>query len=496
MSNKARPPIVVVMGHIDHGKSTLLDFIRNTNVVAGEVGGITQATSAYEASGITFLDTPGHEAFAGMRERGADIADLAILVVSAEDGVKTQTLEALDDILKAKLPYLVAINKIDRPNANPELIKQQLSEKGVLLEGYGGAIPAAEISAKTGAGVPELLELLKLLADLEELKADASLPATGLVLEAHLDQRVGISATLIIKDGTLNLGDFLVVNGAVSKIKRLNNFQGEQVKSLLPASPAQVIGLAEVPPVGATFQTFTDKKLAEKTAELEKLAKKEKTKTEIEKADITTQTEKANILLEIPVVLKADVLGSLEALRSEVLKLNSAQVKLKILSESAGKISENDVKLAGAIAGSLVLGFSTSAEKNATDLAEKLHVEIATFDIIYKLSEWLAEKIKTSLPKQEIITSLGRAKLLKIFGGEKDKQIVGGVVTEGKIASGKMVKVWRRDNEVARGKLTGLQESKIPTKEVEADHQFGALVEIRLPLAIGDVLEVIEISEQ
>ena len=494
MSNKARPPIVVVMGHIDHGKSTLLDFIRNTNVVAGEVGGITQATSAYEAAGFIFLDTPGHAAFAGMRERGADIADLAILVVSAEEGVKTQTLEALDDILKAKLPYLVAINKIDRPNANPELIKQQLSEKGVLLEGYGGAIPAAEISAKTGAGVPELLELLKLLADLEELKADASLPASGFVLEAHLDQRVGISATLIIKDGTLNLGDFLVINGAVSKIKRLNNFAGEQVKSLLPASPAQVIGLAEVPPVGATFQTFTDKKMAEKTAGAEKLT--EKTKTEIEKTDITVQTEKANILLEIPVVLKADVLGSLEALRSEVLKLNSAQVKLKILSESAGKISENDVKLAGAIAGSLVLGFSTSADKNAIELAEKLHVEIATFEIIYKLSEWLAEKIKSSLPKQEITTSLGRAKLLKIFGGEKDKQIVGGVVTEGKIASGKMVKVWRRDNEVARGKLTGLQESKIPTKEVEADHQFGALVEIRLPLAIGDVLEVIEISEQ
>ncbi|MCC6290483.1 translation initiation factor IF-2 [Candidatus Nomurabacteria bacterium] len=490
MSNQTRPPIVVVMGHIDHGKSTLLDYIRKTNVVDGETGGITQAISAYQTEKITFLDTPGHAAFTGMRERGVNIADLAILVVSAEEGVKTQTLEALDDILDAKLPFIVAINKIDRPNSNPELIKQQLAEKNVLLEGYGGTIPVMELSAKTGANVPELLELLSLLAEIQDLSADPTAPATGFVLEANLDQRVGVSATLIIKNGTLNTGDLLVIAGVVSKVKRLNNFAGVMVKTLPPSSPAQVVSLTELPPVGATFQAFSDKRAAEQFA-TEERANREKIKPEATKPTSATPEN----AIEISLILKADVAGSLEALEKEINKLSNEQTRIKIVSTGVGRIGDNDIKLAGATRGAIVLGFKTSLEKNTTDLVEKLKVEVATFDIIYKLSEWLEEKIKSKQPKREEITVIGRAKLLKVFGSDKDRQVIGGVVTSGRMVLGKTVKVIRRDNEVARGKILELQQQKLPTKEVAQDHQFGSLIETKLPLASGDTLEILEITE-
>lgn len=487
-----RSPIVVVMGHIDHGKSTLLDYIRQSNVVASEAGGITQATSAYEASHeaggkkhlITFLDTPGHAAFAGMRERGATIADIAILVISAEEGVKAQTLEAQADIITANLPYIVAINKIDRPNANPELIKQQLAENNILLEGYGGTVPVAEISAKTGQGVTDLLDLLLLLAELQNLEAEPATPASGYVLESHLDPRAGIAATLIIKNGTLHTGDFIVTAGEISKIKNLRNFAAETKSELPPAAPARVIGLAALPPIGASFQTFTNKKEAEKFAENEKGGLKNEVKN---KTSTLPET-----VVEIPLVLKADVAGSLEALTREVKKLENEQVRLKIVGASVGRISDSDIKLGA----DLILGFNTNAEKNAGELAEKLGVEIITFNIIYKLSEWLEERIKAKTPKREEVVTIGKAKLLKIFSQEKDKQVVGGVVTEGRFLLGKAVKIWRRDNEVARGKVLELQEQKLPAKEIEADHQFGALVECRLPLAVGDMLEVVDIVER
>lgn len=490
-----RPPIVVVMGHIDHGKSTLLDHIRHTNVVATEAGGITQATSAYQAelpersnSKITFLDTPGHEAFAGMRERGAAIADIAILVVSAEEGVKAQTIEALNDILAAKLPYIVAINKIDRPNANPQLVKQQLAEKGVLLEGYGGTVPVAEISAKTGAGVPELLDLLMLLAELQNLESDPKVAASGLVLESHLDARAGISATLVIRAGSLALGDWVVIGKEVNKIKRLNNFKGEAAKELPPSAPAIVVGLSSLPPVGAEFRAYPDKKAAEKAAEQAKLTASKKV--------AQAGTQSSSEAVEIPVAIKGDVTGSVEAVEREVLKLNSQRARLKIISASVGRITDNDIKLASGQSGTMILGFNTPVDASAQDLAAKLNVEIATFEIIYKLSEWLAEEIHKRLPKVEELRTLGKVKLLKLFGSEKDKQVVGGVVTSGRMVIGKPVKILRRENEVGRGKVVELQEQKLPTREVEQDHQFGAMVESKLPLAAGDVLEVFEIVER
>ncbi|MEK7650343.1 MAG: translation initiation factor IF-2 [Patescibacteria group bacterium] len=494
MSKQKRSPIVVVMGHIDHGKSSLLDYIRQTNVTAGEAGGITQAVSAYEADGLTFLDTPGHEAFSGIRERGASIADLAILIVSAEEGVKAQTLETLAQIQAANIPFIVAINKIDRPNANANLVKQQLAEKNLLLEGYGGTVPVAEISAKTGAGVPELLELLHLLAEMQNLTADSAAPAQGFVLEAHMDHRAGVTTTLIIKDGTLQTGSFILIGNDLSKIKRLNNFKGEMVRSLGPASPAQVVGLAALPTVGASFVAYAGKVEAEKALAESVTPEKNQHKT-AENNQANTNQETKNNQTEVPVILKADVLGSLEALKKEVLKLGSDLVRIKILSEGVGRINENEVKQAGSARGAIILGFNVARENSVNELAEKLGVEIATFEIIYKLSEWLAEQLKLRTPKQEVVTTLGRAKLLKIFSATRERQIVGGVVTEGQIALGKTIKILRRDNEIARGKIVELQEQKLPTKEVGADRQFGAAVEVKVALVAGDVIEAITVVQ-
>lgn len=504
MSKQRRAPIVVVMGHVDHGKSTLLDYIRQTNVVAGETGGITQALGAYEVSfsknnetvKLTFLDTPGHEAFSGIRERGANIADLAILIVSAEEGVKAQTLEALAQIQAAKIPFIVAINKIDRPSANANLVKQQLAEKSLLLEGYGGTVPAAEISAKTGAGVPELLELLHLLAELQNFSADPDLPARGLVLEARIDHRSGVTATLIVKDGTLAIGDFLLIGDDVSKVKRLNNFSGETVESLGPASPAQVVGLTALPLAGMSFAAYANKTEAEKAkAEgVKKVAIHNTNKPDVS-GNGNTDAKNTSANAEVPVILKADVLGSLEAVKKEVLKLSSELVKIKILSEGVGRINENEVKQAAAARNAIILGFNVAKENGVNELSKKLGVEIATFEIIYKLSEWLAEQLKLRMPKQEIITMLGRAKLLKIFNATRERQIVGGVVTEGQITLGKTIKIIRRDNEIARGKIVELQEQKLPTKEVNVDRQFGAAVEAKIALAAGDIIEAITIVQ-
>ena len=487
-----RPPVVVVMGHIDHGKSTLLDYIRQTNIVAGETGGITQAVSAYEVvhkkskaeKKITFLDTPGHEAFTAIRERGAKIADIAILVVSAEDGVKPQTIEALKAIRAAKIPFIVAINKIDKPNANVERTKQELAENEILIEGYGGTIPAAQISAKTGKGVEELLDLLLLVVEMEELKGVANLSATGFVLEANTNSQTGITATLIIKNGTLHQGDFIVVNGVATKVKILRGFQGQAATTLSFSSPAQVIGFAELPQVGGSFQTFMDKKTAEKAAEIEKVTRKTAIKTNaVLGADV----------IEVPLLIKADVVGSTEAIEREIKKLVTDKLQIKILGLDIGTISENDLKLAGGSKNTIVLGFNVNIDRSAQDLSAKLGVPIQTFDIIYKLSEWLREELIKRTPKIEAEEVSGKVKILKLFGESKGKQVIGGVVTSGLAQVGKQFKIFRRDTEIGRGKIADLQEQKVTTKEVAPDHQFGALVEARVGIAVGDYLEIFEV---
>ncbi len=495
-----RPPIVVIMGHIDHGKSSLLDYIRKSNVVAGEAGGITQHLSAYEVSHpvkagaadrITFLDTPGHQAFSKMRSRGAGVADIAILVVSAEDGVKEQTKEALRAILDAKIPYIVAINKIDKPNANIERTKQNLAENEIYLEGFGGEVPFVPISAKVGTGVPELLDMLLLVAEMENLLGDPSLPAEGIVVESHIVPSRGTSATLIITNGTLKKGTFIVADESMSPVRAIENFMGKQVTEATFSSPVQITGFDSLPPVGSTFRMYTSKKEAESAqAALHEAHVKEGVKV------VARTIPLADDALVVPVVIKTDVAGTLEAIEKEISKIERERVVIKIIAKGVGTIGENDAKLASGASSAIILGFHTKVERSAVDVAERFGVTIKTFDIIYELTDWLEKEIDSRTPKVLGEEVVGTLKVLKMFSATKHKQVIGGKVTTGFIEIGAQVKIMRRDEEVGRGKIVELQAQKIATKKVEEGNECGLMVDAKIEVASGDVLEAFVMNEK
>ncbi len=482
-----RPPVIAVMGHIDHGKSKLLDYIRKTNIVDREAGGITQHTSAYEVvhnnKKITFIDTPGHAAFETMRQRGAMIADIAILIVSAEEGVKAQTIEALNSIKEHDTPFVVAINKIDKPQADPDKTKQSLAENGVFVEGYGGSVPCALISAVEGTGVNELLDLLLLVSEMEELRGSPQKGAEGFVLESHLDPKSGTTATVIIKDGTLKVTDFIVVGREASKIKRLANFLDHPVKELTFSAPAKIFGFTTLPAVGSSFHSFVDKKEAEQFA----------SECEKENCRKVVFSLKQTDEVGLPVIIKADVAGTLEALEKELAKIKVDKVVLDIYEQGVGTITENDIKLISAFPHAKIIGFKTKIDNNAQSLAEKTGVAIKTSDIIYKLSEWLEEEMKAIAPKVTIEQTVGKAKILKTFSRTKDKQVVGGQASEGVIARGRKVRILRRDVEVGHGEIADLQMQKIKTSEVPAGNQFGAEISSKIEIAPGDVIEVFDL---
>ena len=475
-----RPPVVVIVGHIDHGKSTLLDYIRQTKVTETEIGGITQRVSAYEVKHqektITFLDTPGHEAFSQLRARGAKIADLAIVVISAEEGVKAQTLEALTAVTTAGFPYLIAINKIDRPNANVERTKQGLVENNILVEGYGGTIPSLPISAKTGAGVSELLELILLMAEFAELTTEPNAPATGFVLEATRCPKVGVIATLIIKNGRLQTGDFLIVGDIIGRIKRLQNFRGETVAKLEASSPAVVLGLPEMPAPGVPFMSAPDKNTAETLSQSSS------------EAIVKFPTDKITAGMAFPIILKADNLGSLEALEKEVAKLSTEIVTISIVHRGIGQITENDVKLGAGTPPAVIVGFNIQADRGAIESAEKYAVVIKTFNIIYHLSEWLAEEVLRRAPVVEVEETIGEIRVLKIFSHEKNRQIIGASVNQGYATDRQRVRITRRGAPLGEGEILELKQQKISVKRVETGNQFGALVESKIAIAPGDTL--------
>lgn len=483
-----RPPVVVVVGHIDHGKSTLLDYIRKTSVTEGEQGGITQHISAYEAAvelegkihKITFLDTPGHEAFSSMRERGTSAADIAILVVSAEDGVKPQTIEAINCIKKSGMPMLVAINKIDKSNANINKTKQELAEKEILLEGWGGTVPACAISAKTGEGVKELLETLVLQAELEEISADYSLPASGFVIESKLDPKKGIETVLIIKNGTLRKGAFLASGKAWTPVRSIEDFKGTQIDEASAGQPIKIWGWNEVPRVGKEFYSSRDKQellnlIAKKTQE-EPVQENKK------------ETVEENPIKKVPIIIKTDTIGSLEAITHELRKLDNDRIAIKIISGGAGFVNEADVKLAKSGSDILVVSFNTKVEPGARDLATRNNIEIKQFGIIYELSEWVAERMKELEPKEEVLEMKGSAKVLKIFSATKRSQVIGGRVEEGEIDAGSIVKILRRDAEIGEGRIKELQAQKIKTGSISQGTEFGALVESKIEIVPGDKL--------
>ena len=492
-NEKVRPPVVVVMGHVDHGKSTLLDYIRKSNIVSGEAGGITQHISAYEVVSkddkgenrlITFLDTPGHEAFSKMRSRGAAAADIAILVVSAEDSVKAQTLEAYNTIIESKIPYIVAINKIDRPNANIDKTKMDLVEKGIYLEGLGGDIPFVPISAKVGTGIDELLSMIILVADLQGFTGNPSINATGVIIEAKRDPQRGISATCIIKDGTLRSGMFVACGEAIVTTRILESFLGKPIKEATFSSPIRLVGFESMPEVGSIFYSFNTKKEAENYI----------AKIKDENLNNISFGQQAAVSGKIiPIIIKTDVMGTIEAIEKEISKLNTNEISFKIIGKGVGAINESDLKMGNVNKESIIVGFNTKIDNSAKDLNESLNVKIETFNIIYKLIDWLKELVEERRPRQETIEVIGALKVLKTFGSTKGKHIVGGKVTTGKITFGSNIRIIRRDFEIGTGKIVELQMNKIKAKEVQEGNDCGLQVETKLDIAPGDVLEAFEI---
>ena len=493
-TKKTKPPVVVVMGHVDHGKSTLLDYIRKSNIVASEAGGITQSISAYEVSHkaedgsirqITFLDTPGHEAFSKMRARGAEAADIAILVVSAEDSVKAQTMEAYNTIINSKIPYIVAINKIDRPNANIEKTKMDLVEKGIYLEGLGGDIPFVPISAKVGTGVSELLDMIILVSDMQSLVGDYKQNASGVIIEANREPKRGISATAIIKNGTLKSGMFVVAGEALVTTRIMENFLGKPIKEASFSSPILLVGFESMPEVGSTFESFMNKKDAENYVEM---VKNESLNNKTQQKNIT-QTGKI-----IPIIIKTDVVGAQEAIEKEIEKLNNDEISYKIISFGVGAINESDLKMANANKETIIVGFNTKLDNGARDLNETLKVTVEVFNIIYKLTDWLKILIEERKPRIETVEVTGSLKILKTFGSTKDRQVVGGKVIQGRIVNGGQVRIMRRDFEIGRGKIIELQQNKIKAKEVLEENECGVQVETKIGIAPGDVLEAFIIT--
>ncbi|CAN5134247.1 hypothetical protein BH11PAT3_BH11PAT3_2780 [soil metagenome] len=486
-----RTPVVAVMGHIDHGKSTLLDYIRKENVTEGEAGGITQHVSAYEVhhkkedgsmGRITFLDTPGHEAFQGIRSRGASVADIGILVVSAEDGVKPQTVEAYKRIKECNLPYIVAITKIDKPSANIDRAKQSLAENDIFVEGYGGNIPVVPVSAKTGEGVPELLDLIFLLADLENFTGDKTKWGTGIIVESRLDTKIGITAIGVIKDGTVKKGMIVASPGAVAPLRFILDIDGKQVDELSFSCPIQLVGWDALPIVGSIFELFEDKKAAQLYAESEAI------KLKLERRDTSAPMNTASI----PFIIKADAAGSLEALLFEIGKLNRERIQPRVVLASVGTVSENDVKTSLATPGTIIFAFNTKVDSQAASLAERSGIPLESFNIIYKLTERITELLEEKEPRIEVDEVIGQAKVLKIFSASKDKQVLGARATSGFIETNSLIKIFRRDEEIGTGKVKELQQSKIATDRVTEGNEFGTMIESKIELAPGDTFEAIQ----
>jgi translation initiation factor IF-2 len=473
------------MGHIDHGKSSLLDYIRKANVTAGEAGGITQHVSAYEAvhehegteRSLTFLDTPGHEAFRALRARGAAAADIAILVIAAEEGVKPQTLEAYQAAEEAGTPVVVAFTKIDKNGADIERAKYSAVENGIYLEGLGGSIPFAGVSSKTGEGVPELLDLVLLTADLAELSADPDAPAEGFVLESSQDPKRGLSATLIIKNGTLHTSEFAVAGSALAPVRFIEDFTNARITEAKPSQPVRISGWSDLPLAGTPFIAFGTKKEAEKYAEAG---------AQSARASYAL-TEAGEGGVELPLILKADVTGSLEAIKHELRKVQHERVGIRIVSEGIGAVSEGDVKTALA-SGAVVIAFTVGTDSLARDLAERSSISIETFSIIYELMERVQALVDERAPQITVEETLGEAKVLKAFSVAGVKHVLGAKWVSGELSVGDLVKIDRRGLAIGTGKLTNLQVARADVQVIKGEGEFGLQVETKADIAGGDTL--------
>lgn len=509
-SSEKRPPIVVVLGHVDHGKTTLIDYIRKTKIAEKEPGGITQHIGAYQIEvpqepksqeseanrgipqqarddfakrKITFLDTPGHEAFSAIRSRGAKVADIAILVVAADDGVKPQTKEAIKHIQEAKIQMIVALNKTDKPQANPAMVKQQLAEEGILFEGWGGQVSAIEISAKTGKGVDELLELILLTAELENMESNPDKSAEGVVIESHLDKKRGCLAALLIRDGTLKMGDYIVSGKSSAKLKMMEDFSGKNISQAGPSEPVLTLGWNENPNVGEKFQAA---KIKEEADILLNQASKTEAPLFLKKTELQKENKKI-----LNIFFKADTQSSLEAISETIKNIQSEEADYNILGYGIGNIKDNDIKTVTPTNG-IVYGFYVEIENSAKRLAEKEKVKIKTFDIIYELVEELRKDLSDLLEPEIKRTILGKLKVLKIFKKGAGYQVVGGKIISGLARRGALIDVLRNNAKIVSGRLAQLQHNKADTEEVKEGLEAGIKFDGPAEIQEGDTLEIYE----
>jgi len=490
-----RPPVVTVLGHVDHGKTSLLDAIRQTNVALGEVGGITQHIGAYQVEKqgklITFLDTPGHEAFTAMRARGAQVTDLAVLVVAADDGVMPQTLEAIDHARAAQVPIIVALNKIDKDNANPELVKQQLAEANVVVEDYGGNVICVPVSAKQKTGIENLLEMILLMAEMADLRANPDRMAKGVVIESRLDKARGPLATLLVQDGTLRTGDALVIGGIAGRVRAMFDYKGARIDAAPPSTPAVVLGLPDVPEAGSAFEAMEDEKAAKaKAAEYaqQRQSSAERAPTRPMTLEEIYARAAEGQVKELNLILKADVQGSIEPIESSLERLGDEKLKVRLLLKSTGNITESDVSLAIA-SNAIVIGFNVQVDPAASRLAEANGVDVRVYDIIYRLTEDIEKALKGLLEPVYKEVTVGHAEVRATFRIPKVGVIAGGIVTDGIAARNAKVRVLRAGQPIFDGRVASLRRFTEDVREVATGHECGIGVEGFEGFQVGDVLE-------
>ncbi len=494
---QSRPPVVAVMGHVDHGKTSLLDSIRGASVVKHEAGGITQHISAYQVrSGdrlITFLDTPGHEAFAALREHGAQLTDVVIIVIAADDGIKPQTLEAIRFAKKAGVKMIVAVNKVDKEGADVNRIKQQLSEQDLLVEEWGGDIVVVEVSAKTGQGMPELLEMILLVADVEDLRADIDIPATGLVIEAHMEQGRGPVAIALVEAGKLKAGDFVVAGTTYARIRNLESTDGQPIKEAGPSTPVVLTGFKALPEFADEFVAVNDEKTARLTANSNIEKSKTSGKLNINSTELIRMINRTNELSELNVIVKADVQGSVTSVIDSLKSIDTDEVAVRVVGSGVGTVTDNDIHLAHT-SGAIIYGFNVSLPTNIRQAATRDKVSVRLFKVIYELLDDVKSEMSNLLAPEVIEAELGRLIVKAIFKTTKTEVICGGEVTKGKLSLPAIVKVTRDDNLVAQAEVTNLKRGPHDAKEVIEGEMCGVSLKStdKLDVQVGDRLEFVK----
>ena len=488
------PPVVTIMGHVDHGKTSLLDTIRKTKVAVGEAGGITQHIGAYQVEvhgkKITFLDTPGHEAFTAMRARGAQVTHIAVIVIAADDGVMPQTREAIDHAQAAKVPIIIALNKIDKANANPDHVKQQLAEIGIVIEEYGGDVICVPVSARRGTGIDDLLEMILLVAEVQEIKANPNRPATGVIIEAKLEKNTGPTATVLIQKGTLKMGDNIVVGALSGKVRAMFNDRGKRIQKAPPSTPVSILGLPEVPQAGDRLEVVPDERTAKQRA-LKVVEQRRNESIPLGQVSLDTlymQMQEGKTK-ELNVVLKCDVQGSAEAIKNALSKLGEENIKVRLIHEGIGNINETDVHLAAA-SEAVIIGFSVKADGAAQRLAQKEGVEIRYYDVIYKLTDDIQAALTGMLEPtlREVIE--GHAEVMQTFKAGKTTVIAGCRVTDGKITRSSQARILRKNVKAYEGKIASLRRGKDDVREVATGYECGIVLEDFTDFEIGDIIEV------